>query len=398
MKGLENSTGKVPTWMTWYEQEDIEELYKEILSQHPKPLTRAATHTVVSDLLKRHAVKDLRVSLSSSRFKKVLRQFTFPGIQMGHLANFKPSTGTIYYSPSYVRHLLENAHNIAGCPINFPPQIFPQWHATIPNADPKDIYALCMDSEMPRSAVMIKVTWKQWDDQQGSHKPPMGGGFDHGANDEITKDLTSPPPGTWVPGAALYPLGGTFRVVDENHQVWALMGMHIASKRLRTWMWTSVWWGSGDAKRGGWSADAPKTFGVFELGFPYEMCTVSDFKESDATPWSAYEQKAKELYSQASATGDAQIGYQADKYDALAKALKAIAKVMKGTQWCANPFIESTMSQGNCIGCHQGSTESLLPTTLSKVRQINISDFSFSFATNRAMIQSVMKQHAAQGK
>jgi len=53
--------GQIPTWMTWYEQEDIEELYKEMLSKQSKPSTRAEEVANASALLRQHSVKDLQV-------------------------------------------------------------------------------------------------------------------------------------------------------------------------------------------------------------------------------------------------------------------------------------------------------------------------------------------------
>jgi len=63
-----------------------------------------------------------------------------------------------------------------------------------------------------------------------------------------------------------------------------------------------------------------------------------------------------------------------------------------GFEWGSNPYIETNMARGNCVGCHQGSTESFLPTTLARQRSYNISDFSFSFASNRAAFRSVIQE------
>ena len=59
--------GQIPIGMTWYEQEDIAELYNQMLSQ-PKPLTRLENLARVSDVMKRYAVKDLRASLTANLF------------------------------------------------------------------------------------------------------------------------------------------------------------------------------------------------------------------------------------------------------------------------------------------------------------------------------------------
>jgi hypothetical protein len=175
--------------------------------------------------------------------------------------------------------------------------------------------------------------------------------------------------------------------------------MHIVKKNLRTWMWTSIFEAGG---KWSWGADKPEALTQAWSPFVYYgMCTVSNFRESDPTPWAAYDGKEEHLQS-------------------LADALRAVAKVMQGAQWCSNPYIETNMAFGNCVGCHQGSTETFLPTTvfegavkplnetldrlipetLLRTTQIelpfNTSDFSFSFATNRSGFQEVNRQHSRQ--
>jgi len=377
--------GKIPTWMTWYEQEDIAELYKEMISL-PKLPTPTAISARVTALPRSRSTKNLQTSLVSARLGKVLRQFTFrESLNSG--PNKKPSTGNIYYSPAYVKHLLENASNIAKCD----PSAFPNPSATslrqrpgamgiedVPAAlrpeDPNNLYALCMDHEMPPEAVMIKVAWTPVIIAENS----FGGQdeyarvhlFDLGT--KMAPKLSTPPAGQWIDqGTANGNYG--FQVTDEQSQKWQLVGMHIASKRLRTWLWISLFTLGFD-----WVLDRSPS-GSFDTDFgasltDYGMCVVSDFKESDPAPWSHY------------------VGllWNGKPNPRLADVIKAVSQVMNGAQWCANPYIETNMSRGNCIGCHQGSTESFLPRTLIERQHFNLSDFSFSFATNRAMIKDLM--------
>ncbi|HEY3025168.1 MAG TPA: hypothetical protein VGJ55_03350 [Pyrinomonadaceae bacterium] len=393
--------GQIPTWMTWYEQEDIEELYGKMLNQ-PKPPTRAEASKAAIALLRSHAVKDLQTSLSSARLGKVLRQFTFPAFQaLG--PNRKPGTGNIYYSPSYVKHLLENADNIARCnptsvlsqSITLPKLVSPQQggprrgeagaaqrqpqpgpaaaqsgQPVLKMLDPSNIYALCMSQEMPPDAVMIKVAWSPvLPGSPESFTIVNEPSFDVGPT--MASKLSAGPAGQWIETSSQDP-ELKFSVTDEQGKHWALMGMHIASKTLRTWMWTSLFPASGYF----WRGDKP------DLAWPnlyhYQMCTVSDFKEGDPAPWAAYD------------------GTGSNHYQQLADAIKAVGQAMNGVQWCANPYIETNMARGNCIGCHQGSTESFLPGVVARERKFNISDFSFSFATNRKAIINMMRQHLIQ--
>jgi hypothetical protein len=415
--------GKVPRWMTWYEQEEIEEMYNEMLYQRPKPKTHAEIVAAADAVMAKHSVKDLQASVNSARLGKVLRQFTFPALLniSHHVAN-----GAIYYSPSYVKHLLENADNVERCNLSASAQAGPpaqcapivseinsleaerasiqkdlqkaagpekqglvaeirqitaqimekQRELNKCSADAEkpsgNVWAKCMDSEMPADAFMIKANWAR---KTGYlTKPLMGGatGGPGGDPDEITGELNS---GRFISGGLPYETTGMLIVTDENGKKWMLTGMHIASKAVRTWLWTSLFWGATSLSHGGWAADQPQIlYQQWPRLFDYGMCTVSGFEENDPTPWKAY------------ADGDIFTGKQP-----LSDALKAVAKVMNGTQWCANPFIETDTARTNCIGCHQGSTESFL-LTVSKERSTNISDFSFSFATNRG---SFLKARAA---
>ncbi|HYX29981.1 MAG TPA: hypothetical protein VE863_15675 [Pyrinomonadaceae bacterium] len=433
--------GKVPTWMTWYDQEDVEQLYKELVSQQPNRTIRVQAAANAAALLKKHSVKDLQASFTSARLGKTLRQFTFPEFRaLG--GDTQPRTGAIYYSPAFVQHLLENATTIAKCdPKAFPTPSSNSRSLVRPNArqpnrpegmsqtmgvpsvlsidsvpanlrpaDPNNIYALCMDHEMPSDAIMMKAAWepvsivpdkddpkKRVEVVKGSKVfiDPMEG---QEGQERLSAKLSVQPAGAWpnaftssytdgyggLYASLPYGLSGMsppdlFTVTDERGQKWALLGMHIAAKTVRTWQWISLFTGP---EGWNWNADAPKSL-VREWRTPFEnfgMCTVSDFNEGDAAPWSAYER--------------ARTDFQHVELQSLAVSIKGVARVMNGAQWCANPYIETNMSHGNCIGCHQGSTQSFLPGVIAPEQRFNISDFSFSFDTNRANFRKVRAAHA----
>ena len=111
----------------------------------------------------------------------------------------------------------------------------------------------------------------------------------------------------------------------------------------------------------------------------YGMCVVSDFAEGDSSPWAQYDGTTSRMTQE------------------LANTIRAVSGVLSGSQWCSNPYIETNMARGNCIGCHQGSPESFLPTTLTRQRAFNVSDFSFSFASNREAIIEIRRRHGLGG-
>jgi hypothetical protein len=402
--------------MTWYEEEDVGPVYKELLSKQTSrrgASMPAEVRANVAAVLNEHPFKDLQTSLSSVRFGKVLRQFTFPGMPLLGPKR-RPATGVIYYNTAFVRHLLENAERIVSCDPSALAKLpgssdaaglfgIDRLPAQLPPSDPQNHYALCMDHEMPTDAIMIKANWTpvtQYDSTGNPHVDEHR--IDSSA--KMATTLSAYPSGTWIEipwdedaraNGGIKAAG--FRVTDERGKEWELRGMHVVKKNLRTWMWTTIFEAGGEWN---WGADKPEALTQEWTPFVhYGMCTVSNFRESDAMPWAAYEGKDEHLQS-------------------LADAIKAVSKVMGGAQWCSNPYIETNLAFGNCIGCHQGSTETVLPTTvfeavvkpanqvadmlipetLLRTTQMelpfNTSDFSFSFAINRAALQEAIRQHS----
>lgn len=406
-------SSRIPAWMTWYEEQDVADLFRELLNG--QTAGRSATAARVDAVLRAHPLKDLQSSLTSARLGKVLRQFTFPGMpSLG--PNRKPATGVIYYNTAYVRHLLLNSEKIARCDLSaFPSLSFPGTSIlgsastrsigsdnplSALTIDPENQWALCMDQEMPSDAIMLKVNWTpviKYDASANGYVDQ----HDIDTTARMASTLSSLPAGRWIEipwdensraNGGIKAAG--FRVTDEKGNEWELRGMHIASKNLRTWMWTTLFEAGG---KWNWGADKPAALAQdWSPLANYGMCTVSDFKENDPAPWSAYAGQSAELQS-------------------LADAMKAVGEVMQGAQWCSNPYIETNMAFGNCVGCHQGSTETILPTTVFQATVLpanqaldrlipetilrttqvqlpfNTSDFSFSFATNRAAFQQAIR-------
>jgi hypothetical protein len=407
---------KIPAWMTWYEEQDIARLYRELLKKQTargSAYTAAQVRANVDAVLKQNSFKDLQTSLASARLGRVLRQFTFPGMpSLG--PNRRPGTGVVYYNTAYVRHLLENAEKIVGCDLSAFPKLPGSAHAAelfridrlppqLLPSDPENRWALCMDHEMPADAIMIKANWTPVISYDSA-----GNGYvnEHAidTSEKMASTLSDLPSGRWIEipwDEDARAKGGIradgFRVTDEKGKEWELRGMHVVKKSLRTWMWTTIFEAGG---KWNWGADKPVTLTQEWAPFVhYGMCTVSNFREGDPRPWASYEGIDEHQQS-------------------LADVIRAVARVMRGAQWCSNPYIETNLAFGNCIGCHQGSTQTILPTTvfeagvkpanqisdmlipetLLRTTQLslpfNTSDFSFSFAINRAAFQEAIRQHS----
>lgn len=399
-KPVQVSGGTIPAWMLWYEQEDIELLYREMSTKVETPDKAADAAPAVEAELQRYSTKDLQASLSRARLGRVLRQTTFPQFRaMG--PHVEPGTGSIYYNYAYVKHFLANAVKIANCDLSaFATPLVRSGQAQIQRQDADNIYALCMDSEMPPDAVMIKVAWTPIVLFEGQFEGTKAHDFDLSAS--MAAKLPLPPAGQWLEEPFGY-FNGTgiqsygFDVADDQGQRWQLTGMHIASKKLRTWMWITLF-----RRASGWEWTADKPRALDDVGLrSYGMAAVSDFKEGDPSPATSYDgviaMMKQKRAGQAPKPWSEYKGDDKD-FEPHVAVLKAVSQVMNGAQWASNPYIESTMARGNCIGCHQGSTDSFLPTQLFKKRNYNISDFSFSFATNRAAIKSVMEEQTLRRK
>jgi hypothetical protein len=154
------------------------------------------------------------------------------------------------------------------------------------------------------------------------------------------------------------------------------MGMHIASKILRTWLWSSLIWGAYGPGHGAWDADQPEPI---KRQWPflqsYGLVCASDFAEADPAPWQAYLRQDE---------GRAH----------LADTLRILAQNMGGAQWAANPYIETGFARTNCIGCHQLSPRDVSKTTLRRLRTNNVGDFSFSIARNRDRFIKVLGERS----
>jgi hypothetical protein len=400
----------MPVWMTWYEQEDIAQLYEEMLRRRSRSSRAETAIADVTAALRSLPTKDIQASLNSARLGRTLRQFTFPNApDIG--PHRGPSTGSIYYSPAYVKHLLANAERIARCdPASFPTSAKPRSRSLLERAsalditdvpaelrpaDPKNTYALCMDHEMPPDAVMVKTAWAPLSTatrttSDGRRVPTLVTRERlFRLNADMASHLFEGTAGRWVErplserAVAGQEAALGIIITDESDRKWLLVGMHIAAKTVRNWIWISIFleddWG-WRAEPGFRYRGLPAPIFLGGQSYWYGMCVVSDFVERDPRPSSAYD------------------GVLGDIFQEQADTIRAVTRVMRGNQWCSNPYIESNMARGNCIGCHQGSPTSFMPTTLSKQQGFNVSDFSFSFATNRANIIAIRRRYGLDSK
>ncbi len=191
-------------------------------------------------------------------------------------------------------------------------------------------WSACVDEAFPIDAVVVKADYRRVDfgmtvpvyaTSAVSLKERLSGAFSW---DEADGQADPPP-------SEIYTL------TLPNGTQYRLAALHIMSKELDHWLWTSLWWSSTPDMDFG--EDRPAA--IEALGGPwdqYKMCAVSAFEEGDPLAGGGFD----------------------ESHPTLAQALTAAYSGVGSPTWCSNPYLERGEGNAdtNCIGCHQhGGTE-----------------------------------------
>ena len=193
-------------------------------------------------------------------------------------------------------------------------------------------WAACLDEAFPIDAVVVKADYHRADFQMSL---PV---YETSANalaSRLDGDFT------WdgADGEADPAPSEIYTLTLPNGTHYRLAALHIMTKELDHWLWTTLWWSPSPAEDFG--ADRPAA--VEALGGPwgnYKMCVASAFEEGD----------------------DLAGGGFAESHPTLGEALAATYGGVGSPSWCSNPYLERGQGNAgtNCIGCHQhGGTELL---------------------------------------
>ena len=263
------------------------------------------------------------------------------------------------YSPGYVRQYMNDYPSIFGCDGKTGSFTFQTPGGSATN------FTDCFSHEMAMDAAVVKASWRRNDDLVTDGLPVqdtsadtlrkrLAGELDNGGWPQ--KDLPMVQAGA----------DDAYTIQLSGGERYSLVGLHIITKELRHWVWTTIWFSpKADEDFGQDRPDSIKT-----LGGPwknYKMCAVTDFDEKDPDPRGGYE-------------------------GSLGDALEAV----HGPQtWCSNSFIEKGDHNAgtNCIGCHQHAGDTTGLTQIigdetrypnhgrTKVRESFPADYSWAFAT-----------------
>lgn len=224
----------------------------------------------------------------------------------------------ITYGPSTLTHVLENYGGVLDC--------LGDLDTLSMDAEPdsEDNFTLCFDEEFPNDSVLVKAQWDRvgfgrklpaWDTDADALTRRLSQSADWGEDGDREVD----------PGAK-----DIYTIQLRNGAVYRLAGLHIMTKELRHWQWTTLWW--SDRPESDFGADRPASIAdeLPSVWSNYKMCTTTFFDEEDGD--------IREHFANLPSLADA-LGATGDE----------------GPTWCSNPYIEHGRGNAgtNCIGCHQ---------------------------------------------
>ncbi len=263
------------------------------------------------------------------------------------------------YSPGYVRQYLVDYPSLAGCDGKTGSFTFQTPGGSTTN------FTDCFSREFGKDAAVVKASWRRNDALVTDGLPVQ----DTSA-DTLRKRLANAlDDGGWPQKDLPMVQAGAedaYTIQLQGGEKYSLVALHIITKELRHWVWTTIWFSPKPDEDFG--QDRPVA--IKDIGGPwknYKMCTVTDFDEKDPDPRGGYD----------GSLGD------------------ALAAVHGPQTWCSNPFVEKGAHNAgtNCIGCHQHAGDTTgLPQIINdearfpnkgrtKVRESFPADYSWAFAT-----------------
>jgi hypothetical protein len=325
---------QLPVWQTWYKTDpeigDILHLYFTKLKATPG----ANREQLAEQVFHEYAERDLAERLKDQAFQERLKQFEgSPELTAG-----VNGTGFTMFSPSFVKHVLLEAQGTETCPFDVPSHERPE---ALPPPAGINNFSSCV-LEFPRSAVMVKTTWRPLD----------AGLLDHDTGEAAMRDVIKR--GTWPASRLVQPApGSVYTLTTESGVRMGLTGIHFVTKDVREWVWVTLWW--DPEPNTDFGGDRPQSVAQYNNGVwtNYKMCAAASFDEGDRTPWAGF--------SDGSLTGalrgiheetTAQTGRTRPVWPA---EWRSVPRFSNPTTWCSNPNVETHPGNGrtNCIGCHQ---------------------------------------------
>lgn len=322
----------VPRFHTWYGADDFKRMFGRLFEQLG-PAGRRAREPFTPDAIEAAFVwnADALERSKSWPLERYIREVQALGecpagltpaqcdaVFERNLAGAAGGIARIAYGPATIGHALANYGTMLDCLSGLDTLAM---DATPPD---DDNFTHCFDDELPPDAVLIKAHWERADF-----------GRDLPAFDTDATALSARLGGTaqWDEAGDRRADPGPqdiYTIELRNGSVYRLAGMHIMTKELRHWQWTTLWW--SDVPDADFGSDRPAAIrdGLPEVFSHYKMCTTTFYEEGDPDP--------------------------AGRYADMPSLAAALATTGAGKPtWCSNPYLEHGQGNAatNCIGCHQ---------------------------------------------
>ena len=376
---------RLANWQTWYDRTEFHRLFEilyrcKMTTEERRAFKDPNNRSVVAlgrvqqilAELPRHGMGN---AWTAGRFRELLGQLTTANDLAG--LNGVDGTGMSLYSPALVAHYLQNASAVYNC------------DGTQPAAT--ELFGGCFGNKpFPAGAAAVKPTFnrvsagavsfdtsakglEQIFTTTGPNRDMWrGGSLDGGPQPVVKLDGDA--------GSHIYKVN--YRQGDTLYDAYALTGMHIITKEIPEWVWTTLWW--SDHPDTDFGADRPRELAnkVDPIYANYKMCTATTFAEADPLVMGTAPADSSPLAQD------------------LVAALQAAYQGTKPGTWCSNPFIEH-MPHGartNCVGCHQHagpdgmvSATAQKPADLLQTEKRFLGDYMASFHGGKDDFQGIIQ-------
>jgi hypothetical protein len=364
---------KFPNFLAWYDVRDFIQIYdlirllkqerdQQIQEKSSRPTTYLSDDQLVDIAFRMHDDKSRKQA--NAKLDKLRSKLA--NLESRLQDELKVATvhdrGFILYSPSLLKHVLKNEERVRNCRNeDFPPYASP---LDLPDAirpsDPNNNFAMCLNSEFPRDAVMVKTSWQRLDVPLKVRQSDAAG----------IADLFTRKDDGYFNVEEKVTLSGNeaFVLKDAAGLRWALRGVHFSTKEIAEWVWVSLWY--HPKAEGDFGADRPKSF---ERVAPYlknfKMCVTTGTEEGDTKPESHYRSDAR--------------------LASLGEAIAESRKRVSTKQWCANPYLEPSFAKSNCVTCHLAAGlngRGSFVLGFGEPRTLGLTDFVSGFNTFRYIL------------
>ena len=318
----------LPTFQTWHAKDDVTRIFRHLYPELTPDEQASRARLSAAAIDKAWAWNDgaAIADFEDWTFERLVSYQA--GIdEASELAGL----GGVYrvaYAPAASRHWLDSYPELLACSDSEPDELeSPAWLGTsLADACGREqpSQPACLNGPFPDGAALIKASWRRAD--VATPLPT----FDT-SSAALARRLSADGRFAWGEGDGQADPGpeDIYTLTLPNGNAFRLAALHIMTKELDDWFWTTLWWSPEPNLDFG--ADRPALFP--EAFLNYKLCSVVAFDEQDADPSGGFEAE----------------------HPSLAQALSVTYGGSGGPSWCSNPYLEEGDGNAatNCIGCHQ---------------------------------------------